>query len=353
MRRLPIFFLIDVSDSMVGEPLDQVQKGLELVVKELRSDPYALETAYISVLAFASKAVKISNLTEVFQFYPPRLPLGSGTGLGAGLTLLMNEIDANVKTNTHTVKGDWKPIVFLFTDGAPTDHFKPAVQRWKDSYTQKANLVVVGFGPEVDLSAFSGLTENIFAFDDSDPKAFSRFFKWISQSIQNSSQRVETGTGDALQLAGLNADFLVKKPVTEEIMPYRAGISDNRYVILEGRCQKNKNGYLLKYKREMRKTDERVSEFGISTQEYVFKGAYLTPPEYTELSVNAKGTGKVNTDELVGIPPCPSCGNFTSFCLCSCGKLHCANEGINRCPWCESQSEVEFRGSIDVGRNAG
>jgi uncharacterized protein YegL len=90
MRRLPIYFLLDVSDSMVGEPLELVQTGLQYVVRELRTDPYALETAYISILAFAGKAVKISPLTEVVSFYAPSLPIGSGTSLGAGLVLLMN-----------------------------------------------------------------------------------------------------------------------------------------------------------------------------------------------------------------------------------------------------------------------
>ena len=27
MRRLPVYFLLDVSESMVGEPLEQVQDG--------------------------------------------------------------------------------------------------------------------------------------------------------------------------------------------------------------------------------------------------------------------------------------------------------------------------------------
>ena len=50
MRRLPIYFLIDVSESMVGEPIMQVEDGISTIIKELRSDPYALETAYISII---------------------------------------------------------------------------------------------------------------------------------------------------------------------------------------------------------------------------------------------------------------------------------------------------------------
>ena len=53
MRRLPIYFLVDVSESMVGEPIEQIQNGMRTIIQELRVDPYALETAFVSVVAFA------------------------------------------------------------------------------------------------------------------------------------------------------------------------------------------------------------------------------------------------------------------------------------------------------------
>ena len=54
MRRLPVYLLVDVSVSMVGEPIQQVENGMRQIVQELRTDPYALETALISVLLFVN-----------------------------------------------------------------------------------------------------------------------------------------------------------------------------------------------------------------------------------------------------------------------------------------------------------
>ena len=65
MRRLPIYFLIDVSESMVGDPVEQVQDGIATIVKALRADPYALETVLVSVIAFAGKAKKLTPLLEL------------------------------------------------------------------------------------------------------------------------------------------------------------------------------------------------------------------------------------------------------------------------------------------------
>lgn len=100
MRRLPIYFLVDVSESMAGEPILQVQDGMRMIVQELRTDPYALETAYISVIAFAGKAKSVTPLTELYKFYPPTFPIGGGTSLGAALNFLMDDMDKSLVKTT-------------------------------------------------------------------------------------------------------------------------------------------------------------------------------------------------------------------------------------------------------------
>lgn len=104
MRRLPIYFLVDVSESMVGEPIQQVQDGMRMIVQELRTDPYALETAYISVIAFAGKAKSVTPLTELYKFYPPTFPIGGGTSLGAALNFLMDDMDKSLVKTTLVKK---------------------------------------------------------------------------------------------------------------------------------------------------------------------------------------------------------------------------------------------------------
>ena len=55
MRRLPVYLLLDTSGSMFGEPIEAVRNGVQVLVSTLRSDPYALETAYLSIITFNSK----------------------------------------------------------------------------------------------------------------------------------------------------------------------------------------------------------------------------------------------------------------------------------------------------------
>ena len=129
MRRLPVFLLLDVSESMVGDNLRFLQQGMKQLVEQLRTDPHALESVHLSVIVFAGKARTLTPLIELAAFYPPRLPVGSGTSLGAALEHLMRELDQTVNRTTAERKGDFRPVVYLMTDGKPTDAVDAAIDR--------------------------------------------------------------------------------------------------------------------------------------------------------------------------------------------------------------------------------
>src|SRR5659263_626690 len=123
----------------------QVGNGIASIIKDLRTDPYALETVWVSIIAFAGKSQKITPLIELYSFYPPRLPIGGGTSLGNALEFLMNDIDTSLQKTTLEQKGDWKPIIFLFTDGNPTDNVDSAFDSWNQKYRTRTNLVAVSY----------------------------------------------------------------------------------------------------------------------------------------------------------------------------------------------------------------
>jgi uncharacterized protein YegL len=168
MRRLPIYFLIDVSESMVGEPIQHVEEGLAAIIQTLKTDPHAMETVWVSIIVFAGQAKTIVPLQEIINFYPPKFPIGSGTSLSKGLGHLMYEIRKNQIKTTATQRGDRKPIVFLFTDGVPTDSHRDiqaAIAEWKQNWQRTANLITVSFGNDTDNNLFCELTENVLQFN--------------------------------------------------------------------------------------------------------------------------------------------------------------------------------------------
>jgi len=350
MRRLPIFFLIDVSESMVGEPIEQVQDGMATIIKELRTDPYALETVWISVIAFAGEAKVLAPLQEIISFYPPKFPIGSGTSLSIGLGKLMYELRKNIVPTTSEQKGDWKPIVFFFTDGVPTDNprdVQSVIAEWKQKWQRSVNLVAVSFGKHTNNKILGDLTENVLYFDNSDVNSYKQFFKWVTNSIKTSSLSVENNS-TGFELAKLDDKTITKVDLTKHA---NETIVDDNFVVLVAKCQNTKKPYLIKYQKNV--FEDSMGEIGMN---YKLIGAFRVDDSYFELSDENSCSLKISTDKLMGAPTCPCCGNQYGFAYDeTCGKIHCIGiEKISTCPWCGNQAQYGFGGSgFDVNRTKG
>ncbi len=349
MRRLPVYFLIDVSESMVGEQIRQVEDGMAQAINALKTDPYALETVWVSVIVFAGKARTIVPLQELVNFYPPRFPIGGGTALGAGLKHLSEELHRNVVKTTFDRKGDWKPLVFLFTDGVPTEPIEDAVADWKAQWGRSAHLVAVSLGEDADLYALSKLTEDVLLLKDTDAAAYKSFFKWITASIKKNSESVSNNS-TAFELAKPADDSLSRIDLKK--YPAGGGNVDPNYVVFAAKCAQSKRPYLIKYRKQV--APSLLAGLDMTTLSYSLAGAYAVDETYFDLS--GKGTAvRINSSELAGAPSCPCCGNAIGFAMCRCGKVHCMGDSSTQiCPWCGNEGRYGAgEGGFDVGRAMG
>ena len=350
MRRLPVYFLIDVSESMVGDPIRLVEEGLASIIQALKTDPYAIETVWVSIIVFAGQAKTIVPLQEIIHFYPPKFPIGSGTSLSHGLGHLMHELRTNIVTTTYERKGDWKPIVFLFTDGVPTDDTQKAIAEWKQNWQRTANLVAISFGDEMDTHLLSQLTDNVLHFNNANTEAYKQFFKWVTDSIRTSSISVENN-GSGFELAKLDDDVVSKIDLTKA--PLVKQSVDPNFVVLSAKCQNSKRPYLIKYKKT--ELPSNVAGLEMTTLAYRLVGAFQVDQTYSELSSSEGTPVQISSDELIGSPTCPSCGNQIGFAMCGCGGIHCiGDEEVSTCPWCGNQGRYGIgEGGFDVNRTQG
>lgn len=190
MRRLPVYLLLDTSGSMHGEPIEAVKNGLQLLVSTLTQDPYALETAYLSVITFDEHARQLTPLTELTAFQQPVLDAGGPTALGEALLLLCECVDTEVIKTTYETKGDWKPLVFIMTDGVPTDDITRGLEELKK---HKFGIVVAcAAGQNVDTDTLKSITECVVQLDTADSSTIKSFFKWVSASVSAGSVKVES-----------------------------------------------------------------------------------------------------------------------------------------------------------------
>jgi len=189
MRRLPVYLMLDTSSSMHGEPMEAVKNGVQVLASTLRQDPYALETVFISVITFDSNAKQIVPLTDLVSFQPPDLQAQGITAMGAALRLVAQKIDEEVVKTTQERRGDWKPLVFLMTDGAPNDDWKAGLKEFKKA---KVGMVVAcAAGMNADTSVLKQITEAVVQLDTADSATIQSFFKWVSASVSTSSQKID------------------------------------------------------------------------------------------------------------------------------------------------------------------
>jgi uncharacterized protein YegL len=186
-RRLPVYLLLDTSGSMGGAPIDAVREGVRLLVTQLRSDPQASETVHLSVITFDSDARQVVPLTDVNVFQEPQLEATGTTSLGAALRALCACADAEVVKGTSTKKGDWKPMVFLMTDGEPTDNWESAIADVKKR--SWGGFIACGAGSGAKTEPLKKITETVLKLHDI--QDLKQFFSWVTASIKTTSHAVQ------------------------------------------------------------------------------------------------------------------------------------------------------------------
>ena len=143
----------------------------------------------------------MTPLTELVAFQPPQIDAGSTTSLGAALKLTRDCIEREVRKTTADAKGDWKPLVFLMTDGQPTDDWKKGLADFRQARTGMVIACAAGQGADTDT--LKQITENVVSLDTADSSTIGAFFKWVSASISTSSKKVDLNKSDSSEISEL------------------------------------------------------------------------------------------------------------------------------------------------------
>jgi von willebrand factor, type A len=174
---------------MTGEPIEAVKNGVQMMVHSLRQNPQAIETAFVSIITFDSEAKQLIPLTDLASFQTIDLKAAGTTALGAALSLLADKLENEVTKTTLEQKGDWKPIVFIMTDGVPTDNWQTGFQKLKA--VKKGLIVGCAAGNNADDKVLKEISDQVVRLSNTDADSIGKFFQWVSASIATTSTKVE------------------------------------------------------------------------------------------------------------------------------------------------------------------
>jgi len=337
VRRLPVYLLIDTSESMAGPAFDAVRQGIDNLLSQLRGDPMAIETVWISVITFGRKARVATPLTDIAQFTRPQLVLGSGTALGAGLDLLEKQMKAEITPHTADHKGDWKPIVFLLTDGDPTDRWEAAADRFRNEISgKKANIIAVACGDDVNNENLRRITASVLNLRDGSEASFREFFKWVSASVQTTSVKFSTGRTEGVELPSL-------PPEVTAATTGHTPMAD-RWVFLLAKCSRTKDYFLVRFRKE-------------SGESKKGKPGYQSIAAHPLDGFDSEGGDlglTVSSSQLSLTTSCPHCNNPNMAVCGHCDAKMCiGGSGRYTCPWCNKADSYGFGGTFDVSGGAG
>ena len=186
---------------MRGEPIEAVKAGIESLIRSLCQDPYALETVWLSIITYNSVAEQILPLTEVYKLRTPEIVAKGRSAMGEALLLLSEKVDNEVIKNSPERKGDWKPLLFLLSDGGYSGPIAKPIAEFKKR--KFGAVVACAAGDKSHIGVLKKITDSVIKISTTETNNIKAYFKWISSSISTTSAKIENSGNDDVTLQEL------------------------------------------------------------------------------------------------------------------------------------------------------
>jgi len=184
-RRCPCVLLLDVSGSMGGKPIQELNRGLIQFKDELMADSMAVKRVEIAIVTFGPVEVQTEFQTPDC-FIPPTLVSQADTPMGAAIekaiAMTRERKDIYIKNRNEY----YRPWIFLITDGAPTDNWQNAAEQVHEGEANRAfQFFAVGVeGADFEILKQISTREPLKLSD----LRFRELFTWLTKSLSEVSK---------------------------------------------------------------------------------------------------------------------------------------------------------------------
>lgn len=190
--RIPVCLCLDVSSSMRGDRINELNAGIQLFYDAIKEDEMALYSAEISIVTFNDRANEVVDFASLdLQPNPPILTASGPTNMGEGVNLALDLLEQRKKEYQEKGIDYYQPWLVLMTDGEPNGD--PAELSRAMSRTvslvenRKLTVFPIGIGREANLDILKKFSPKNQPLRLQGLK-FKEFFTWLSQSVSKVSQ---------------------------------------------------------------------------------------------------------------------------------------------------------------------
>ena len=191
--RVPVCLCLDVSGSMDGDPVNELNRGVQLFYDAIKEDEVAMYSAEICIVTFGgSRAVCLEDFGSLeMQPDPPLLKADGMTPMGEAVNMALDLLDRRKKEYKDKGVDYYQPWMVLMTDGSPNGdprELTRAIQRTKELVvSKKLTVFPIGIGPAADMEILSQFSPERTPVRLQGVK-FREFFSWLSKSVSKTSQ---------------------------------------------------------------------------------------------------------------------------------------------------------------------
>lgn len=195
--RVPVILCLDVSGSMLGSPIVELNEGVRQFYTAIRSDDMAYYSAEIAVVTFGTNAECIENFSTLdCKEKMEDLRAGGRTPMGEAVNLAMDMLEERKESYKQCGIGYYQPWLILMTDGEPNgsaEELRTAMKRTTDAVNDgKLTIIPIGVGPDASLDCLQGFSPEIKPLQLNGLK-FKQFFAWLGKSVSVRSNNMGFG----------------------------------------------------------------------------------------------------------------------------------------------------------------
>ncbi|WCL81824.1 VWA domain-containing protein [Saprospira sp. CCB-QB6] len=177
--------VLDTSGSMGGEPIRELNRGLQEFYAAIEEDLIAANRLEVSIVTFGSRINTIQEPSLIEGFDMPTLGVSGTTRLVDAVREAMRKTEERKQWYKETGQPYYRPIVVLITDGEPDrDQDVNGISAEIREAVEGKRFTFFGLG----VKGYNHATLQRICPPSAPPMPlagykFSEFFKWLSNSI--------------------------------------------------------------------------------------------------------------------------------------------------------------------------
>lgn len=198
--------VLDVSGSMRGKPMDELNKGLQDFYNEIADDVTTSQKLEVSLITFNHIVKTIQEPALVENFTMPTLTATGSTAMVNAVNEAIDKVEARKNWYKETGQTYYRPWIILMTDGEPDDDQDVdalAARIKKETEGKHFEFLPIGV-EDANMTILEKIKGNIHPKKLQGTK-FSSFFKWLSASMDTITKAKE---GEQVDLSKGTDDWI-------------------------------------------------------------------------------------------------------------------------------------------------